>query len=141
MRRLAIYSGHSLLCCVSCGRWSSVRHPLLKIHVCAGWLGADCTEMTYKCADGTCIKKSNPECDFVTDCPDASDERHCGEASIERTSMSSSEALTEVPRPEVLPTCKKLISFQTVGSHTFQAVWWAGSIPARGSGHGRRACS
>ncbi|XP_048871308.1 transmembrane protease serine 6 isoform X1 [Brienomyrus brachyistius] len=39
--------------------------------------GVHCTEMTYKCADGTCIKKSNPECDFVTDCPDASDERHC----------------------------------------------------------------
>lgn len=34
--------------------------------------------MTYVCADGTCLKKPNPECDFVTDCPDASDEKHCG---------------------------------------------------------------
>uniref|UniRef100_H3DNB5 Transmembrane serine protease 6 n=1 Tax=Tetraodon nigroviridis TaxID=99883 RepID=H3DNB5_TETNG len=36
-----------------------------------------CTDMTYMCADGTCLKKPNPECDFVTDCPDASDEKQC----------------------------------------------------------------
>lgn len=41
--------------------------------------GVQCTDMTYVCADGTCLKKPNPECDFVTDCPDASDETHCGE--------------------------------------------------------------
>lgn len=35
--------------------------------------------MTYVCADGTCLKKPNPECDFVNDCPDASDEKQCGE--------------------------------------------------------------
>lgn len=35
--------------------------------------------MTYVCADGTCLKKPNPECDSVTDCPDASDEKQCGE--------------------------------------------------------------
>ncbi|XP_064179798.1 transmembrane protease serine 6 isoform X1 [Anguilla rostrata] len=39
--------------------------------------GVECTEMTYVCADGTCIKKPNPECDLVTDCPDASDEKQC----------------------------------------------------------------
>ncbi|XP_039859869.1 transmembrane protease serine 6 [Simochromis diagramma] len=39
--------------------------------------GVQCTDMTYVCADGTCLKKPNPECDFVTDCPDASDEKHC----------------------------------------------------------------
>ncbi|CAK6975057.1 transmembrane protease serine 6 [Scomber scombrus] len=36
-----------------------------------------CTDMTYVCADGTCLKKPNPECDFISDCPDASDEKHC----------------------------------------------------------------
>uniref|UniRef100_A0A3P8SJZ1 Transmembrane serine protease 6 n=1 Tax=Amphiprion percula TaxID=161767 RepID=A0A3P8SJZ1_AMPPE len=36
-----------------------------------------CTDMTYVCADGTCLKKPNPECDSVTDCPDASDEKQC----------------------------------------------------------------
>uniref|UniRef100_UPI001A984FC2 transmembrane protease serine 6-like n=1 Tax=Gasterosteus aculeatus aculeatus TaxID=481459 RepID=UPI001A984FC2 len=39
--------------------------------------GVQCTDMTYVCADGTCLKKPNPECDFVSDCPDASDEKHC----------------------------------------------------------------
>ncbi|XP_030591238.1 transmembrane protease serine 6 [Archocentrus centrarchus] len=39
--------------------------------------GVQCTDMTYVCADGTCLKKSNPECDFVADCPDASDEKQC----------------------------------------------------------------
>ncbi|XP_041725627.1 transmembrane protease serine 6 [Coregonus clupeaformis] len=39
--------------------------------------GVQCTDMTYVCADGTCLKKPNPECDFIADCPDASDERHC----------------------------------------------------------------
>ncbi|KAJ8406710.1 hypothetical protein AAFF_G00296260 [Aldrovandia affinis] len=39
--------------------------------------GVECTEMTYVCADGTCIKKPNAECDLITDCPDASDEKRC----------------------------------------------------------------
>ncbi|XP_034150112.1 transmembrane protease serine 6 isoform X2 [Esox lucius] len=42
-----------------------------------GCEGVHCTDMTYVCADGTCLKKPNPECDFISDCPDASDERHC----------------------------------------------------------------
>ncbi|XP_034004127.1 transmembrane protease serine 6 [Trematomus bernacchii] len=42
---------------------------------CTG--GVQCSDRTYVCADGTCLKKPNPECDFVTDCPDASDEKHC----------------------------------------------------------------
>ncbi|XP_068455598.1 transmembrane protease serine 6 [Clinocottus analis] len=39
--------------------------------------GVQCADMTYVCADGTCLKKPNPECDFVNDCPDASDEQRC----------------------------------------------------------------
>ncbi|KAM6940279.1 transmembrane protease serine 6 [Xenentodon cancila] len=39
--------------------------------------GVECTDMTYVCADGTCLKKPNPECDSVSDCPDASDEKQC----------------------------------------------------------------
>ncbi|XP_054897656.1 transmembrane protease serine 6 isoform X2 [Poeciliopsis prolifica] len=42
---------------------------------CTG--GVECTDLTYVCADGTCLKKPNPECDSVTDCPDASDENRC----------------------------------------------------------------
>ncbi|MBN3272168.1 TMPS6 protease, partial [Polyodon spathula] len=33
--------------------------------------------LTYRCADGSCIKKPNPECDFIADCKDSSDETHC----------------------------------------------------------------
>ncbi|XP_056315264.1 transmembrane protease serine 6 [Danio aesculapii] len=39
--------------------------------------GVTCSDMTYVCGDGTCLKKPNPECDFITDCPDESDEKHC----------------------------------------------------------------
>ncbi|XP_011476691.1 transmembrane protease serine 6 isoform X2 [Oryzias latipes] len=39
--------------------------------------GVQCTDMTYVCADGTCLKKPNPMCDSVTDCPDGSDEKQC----------------------------------------------------------------
>ncbi|KAJ3614836.1 hypothetical protein NHX12_018406 [Muraenolepis orangiensis] len=36
-----------------------------------------CTGVTYACADGSCVKKPNPECDLITDCPDSSDEASC----------------------------------------------------------------
>ncbi|XP_051985798.1 transmembrane protease serine 6 isoform X1 [Xyrauchen texanus] len=39
--------------------------------------GVPCSDMTYVCGDGTCLKKPNPECDFITDCPDESDEKFC----------------------------------------------------------------
>ncbi|XP_053275740.1 transmembrane protease serine 6 [Pleuronectes platessa] len=39
--------------------------------------GVQCTDVTYVCADGTCLKKPNPECNSVADCPDASDEKQC----------------------------------------------------------------
>ncbi|AWP05217.1 hypothetical protein SMAX5B_011328 [Scophthalmus maximus] len=39
--------------------------------------GVQCTDTTYACANGTCLKKPNPECDSVVDCPDASDEKLC----------------------------------------------------------------
>lgn len=36
-----------------------------------------CRAFNYKCADGTCVKKINPECDAVKDCHDGSDEKNC----------------------------------------------------------------
>ncbi|XP_066450666.1 transmembrane protease serine 6 isoform X1 [Eleutherodactylus coqui] len=36
-----------------------------------------CGTFNYKCADGSCLKKSNPECDSVEDCADGSDEQNC----------------------------------------------------------------
>ncbi|XP_075039161.1 transmembrane protease serine 6 isoform X1 [Mixophyes fleayi] len=37
-----------------------------------------CGAFNYKCADGSCVKKINPECDSITDCADGSDEKNCG---------------------------------------------------------------
>uniref|UniRef100_A0A8C9THJ0 Suppressor of tumorigenicity 14 protein homolog n=1 Tax=Scleropages formosus TaxID=113540 RepID=A0A8C9THJ0_SCLFO len=36
-----------------------------------------CTDYTYKCENGKCISKLNPECDLVVDCEDGSDEANC----------------------------------------------------------------
>ncbi|XP_043535737.1 transmembrane protease serine 6 isoform X1 [Chiloscyllium plagiosum] len=36
-----------------------------------------CDLFTYKCDDGTCVKKANPQCDYVSDCQDGSDEKYC----------------------------------------------------------------
>ncbi|XP_037530567.1 transmembrane protease serine 9 isoform X2 [Nematolebias whitei] len=38
---------------------------------------ARCPEKAFTCDNGECITKINPECDFVPDCSDASDEAHC----------------------------------------------------------------
>ncbi|XP_056380093.1 transmembrane protease serine 6 isoform X2 [Hyla sarda] len=36
-----------------------------------------CGAFNYRCADGSCVKKTNPECDSVKDCADGSDEENC----------------------------------------------------------------
>ncbi|XP_010222428.1 PREDICTED: transmembrane protease serine 6 [Tinamus guttatus] len=36
-----------------------------------------CGPFTYRCDDGTCVKKPNPLCDAIVDCKDLSDEKHC----------------------------------------------------------------
>ncbi|XP_071026932.1 suppressor of tumorigenicity 14 protein homolog [Oncorhynchus clarkii lewisi] len=37
-----------------------------------------CSPSSYKCANGKCVNKINPECDGVKDCSDGSDETRCG---------------------------------------------------------------
>ncbi|KAF0028110.1 hypothetical protein F2P81_019197 [Scophthalmus maximus] len=37
-----------------------------------------CSSSSYKCANGKCVGKINPECDGVKDCFDGSDELRCG---------------------------------------------------------------
>lgn len=40
---------------------------------------ASCPDNTFTCDSGECVTKVNPECDFVPDCTDGSDEARCGE--------------------------------------------------------------
>lgn len=37
-----------------------------------------CTKYTYRCQNGLCLNKGNPECDGKKDCSDGSDEKNCG---------------------------------------------------------------
>ncbi|KAM8978101.1 transmembrane protease serine 6 [Sarcophilus harrisii] len=39
--------------------------------------GVPCGAFKYRCADGSCLKKPNPQCDDNPDCSDHSDEQHC----------------------------------------------------------------
>nr|XP_057929695.1 transmembrane protease serine 9 [Doryrhamphus excisus] len=38
---------------------------------------ASCPDSDFSCDNGECVTKVNPECDFVPDCVDGSDEAHC----------------------------------------------------------------
>lgn len=42
-------------------------------------LNRDCTEMEFRCSDGSCISLTW-RCDFEQDCSDGSDEAECGKA-------------------------------------------------------------
>lgn len=48
--------------------------------------GIPCGPFTYRCEDGTCVKKPNPLCDTTADCKDMSDEKNCGEETLGRMS-------------------------------------------------------
>lgn len=36
-----------------------------------------CSQFSFRCSDGRCISRANPECDGHRDCPDGSDENNC----------------------------------------------------------------
>uniref|UniRef100_W5MA62 Zmp:0000001114 n=1 Tax=Lepisosteus oculatus TaxID=7918 RepID=W5MA62_LEPOC len=45
---------------------------------CTRALHKACSPSSYKCLNGRCLSKLNPECDGVKDCADGSDEAGCG---------------------------------------------------------------
>lgn len=93
------------------------------------------------CADGSCLKKPNPECDFVTDCPDASDEKQCGEQ--ENAGISPElRFISLIQLQSSIKTVKSNQScvLQIAASGSSPVALWAGPVPPRGSGHGRPAC-
>lgn len=47
--------------------------------VCFACIDKGCSPTSYKCANGKCVAKVNPECDGIKDCKDGSDELRCGE--------------------------------------------------------------
>ncbi|KAM8888770.1 transmembrane protease serine 9 [Synchiropus picturatus] len=40
-------------------------------------LSAKCPDSTFTCDNGECVTKVNPECDYIPDCADGSDEARC----------------------------------------------------------------
>ena len=48
------------------------------MYVCFSTLAAACSSRQFQCGDGSCVEMSS-YCDFRPDCPDKSDEAHCGE--------------------------------------------------------------
>lgn len=54
-----------------CGDGSDEAHCEISLYL------STCSEFSFRCADGRCVSRSNPECDGRRDCEDGSDENNC----------------------------------------------------------------
>lgn len=66
-----------LVCTVETCIFSSSVGTNTSVSCCSAVVVQQCSEFTFRCSNGKCISKLNPDCDGEQDCEDGSDEENC----------------------------------------------------------------